>query len=745
MDIKHWRDAGSAKDYLNYQQKFKQKGRRILKVKKIVPTICGGCHNNCGMLVHVEDDHINFIEGNPEHPFSRGTLCPKGVSMGQLVDSPYRIKRPLKRVGKRGEGKWQDISWDEALDILTEKLSDIRQKYGPETVLFSTGAPLMNCIRNAFMEFYAQYGTPNQWAINHTCYVPRVAALMPTYGFRDEEDYEKTNLIIIWGANPFGSLRPGSYMAYNNINGYLSPILDVKKKGAKLIVIDPVCTETASKADLWIPIRPGSDGALALAMLNIIIENKMFDTDFVEKWVTGFEKLKEHVRQYTPEWASKVTAIPARQISELAEMYAMTKPAVIHEGNAFAYHTNVVQAVRAIACLKAITGNLDVPGGNVCFPNVVGYPKPVEQGGPTGIKTTVKPQIPHLAIEKFPLLPVGAPAGIDAMLDGKPFQPRALMVYHSNPLLSNMNYHRVKKALEKLDFVVAYDIFMSRTVEEAADLVLPDTSFLENYDYRTYPSADGTVIALRQPVVNPRHEAKSFYEVEQELAKRMGYSDKYPWHTVEEFFSYALVPSKLDLHTLMDKPICLVGMHEYRKFEKGLLRIDGQTGFNTPSGKVEVYSSTFEKLGYEALPTYHEPNESSQSDQQGAAEFPLTGVNRRSPIYVHFKYRNLPFLREIEPEPYVYLHTIDAEARQISDSELVEITSPQGCIRMKVKITERVKPGVALIDGGWGNSWDIINANINILVDDVERDPISQSNALSSFACEVKKIVTDNM
>jgi len=418
-------------------------------------------------------------------------------------------------------------------------------------------------------------------------------------------------------------------------------------------------------------------------------------------------------------------------------MYAKTKPALIHEGNAFSYHINVVQAVRAIACLKAVTGNLDIPGGNVCFPNVVGYPTPVEQGGLTG--TTVKPS-PHLAGDKYPLVPAGAPALLDAILEQKPYQPRALMIYHSNPLLSDANYNRLKEALNKLDFIIAFDIFMSRTVEEVVDLVLPDTCFLENYDYRTYPSAEGTVIALRQPVVSPRHEAKSFYEVEQELAKRMGFVDKYPWHTVEEFFAYALAPSKLDLETLKKKPICIVGKHEYRKYAKGLLRLDGKTGFNTPSGKIELYSSVYEELGYEPLPTYHEPAEGPRKDLEHENLYPLVGVNRRSVNYVHFKYRNLPYLREIEPEPYVRLHTSDAKARFLSDGDCVQVSSPRGHIKMKLRITERVKPGVALIDGGWGNSWDFEAANYNVLVDDIKRDPISQSNAISSFLCEVKKI-----
>jgi anaerobic selenocysteine-containing dehydrogenase len=531
-------------------------------------------------------------------------------------------------------------------------------------------------------------------------------------------------------------MRPGVYAAYD-AKGFLSPIFDAQERGAKLIVIDPVFTETASKADWWIPIHPGTDGALALAMLDVIIEENLYDRPFVERWTSGFPKLQAHVRQYSPEWAGAVTGIPAHDIRKLARLYAMTQPAAIHEGNTFANHTNVVQTVRAIACLKSITGNLDIPGGNVCFPGVAGDITPVEQGGATGIKTTVKPTARHFAEDRYPLLPEGAPAGVDAMLTGNPIMPRALMVFHANPLASNANTNRVRRALDRLDFIVVMDIFMSKTAE-MADLVLPDTSFLERYDYRTYPSAKGVVVALRQPAVEPIHESRSFYEVELALARRMGYWDTYPWHSVEEFFAYALSPVELDLPSLLANPVQVVARHAYRKHEKGWMRLDGQPGFNTPSGKVELYSSVYAKLGYDPLPTYVEPAEAG-ANSPIARVYPLVGVNRRSVTYVHFKYRNNPYLRDLEPEPFVRLNPKDASARGIASGDCAVISSPRGEIRMKALVTERTQPGIAWIDGGWGNAWDKSDANLNVLVDDVQRDPISQSAAISSFRCQVRK------
>ena len=619
-------------------------------VERVVRSICGGCHNNCGILAHVKDGILNYIEGDPEHPFNRGTICPKGQAMLDTVYSPYRIKKPMKRVGERGQGKWQEISWDEAFDIMADKLSDIKTQYGAHTVLHSYGAPVMNIVRNAFFEFCGRYGTPNVAAVNNVCYVPRVVALMATYGFRDEEDYTRTNLIINWGANPFASMRPGSYMCYDR-KGYLSPILDAKLRGAKLIVIDPVYTETASKADRWISLRPGTDGALALAMINVIIEESLYDFDFVQKWTNGFDELTAMVKETTPKWAAEITGIPAEEIRSLARMYASTKPAIIHEGNNFAMHTNCVQTTRAIGILKAITGNLEVPGGSVCFPNTAGSINPVEKGSPNGGASSVKPSVPHLGMERYPLLPNGFPASVDAIETGKPYKPRGMIVFHTNPLMIYSDYNRLKKNLSQLDFIVVVDIFCTRTADELADLILPAASFFEFYDYRTYPSEKGTVVALRQPVIEPMYDSHDAYWIEYNLAKRMGLADGYPWTNGQEYLDFVLSPCQLTTNSLKNEPVQVVGEHKYRKHELGLLRPDGQPGFNTPTGKVELYSTRFEKFGYDPLPRYVEPAESPVSTPETFKEFPLIGVNRRPVHYVHSKYRNVPYLRELHSSP----------------------------------------------------------------------------------------------
>jgi anaerobic selenocysteine-containing dehydrogenase len=695
-----------------------------LSTESIIPTLCGACHNTCGMLVKVKDGEIVEIKGNPDHPMNRGTLCVKGKAMRELVYSPQRLQRPLKRVGPRGSGRLQEIEWEEAMEIMASELTRIRDTYGPETLLYSYGAPIMEFQRYGFSEFRAQYGTPNQLSSN-LCSWPLTMALESVCGFKSQPDYETTRLMIMWGGNPWASMRPGHNIAYGK-KGLLNPVTDAKRRGVKLIVIDPVYTETVAQADQWVALRPGTDGALALAMLNVIIGAGLYDHEFVDKWTVGFDRLAEHVRDLNPEWAAGITGVPAAEIRDLATLYATTKPAIIRWGNAFANHTNTTQNLRAGGCLEAITGNLDVPGGDLCYPTELRY------------KTTVKPTIPQLGSEKYPLNPSG-PSTLDAILTGKPFQPRAVLAVHTN-FVSHAGYARVEEAVKKLDFVAVVDIVRNRTVMELADLVLPDTTFMERYDWRSYPSTKGLLVALRQPVIAPRFESRPVYEIEIDLARRMGYYDRYPWHNVQEMFAYHLGYVGLDLPKLQADPIQLVNKYEYRKFEKGLLRADHKPGFNTPSGKVELYSQRFADLGYAPLPTYREPAESPVSTPDVARQFPLLGVNRRPLAYVHYKYRNLPSLRKLEPEPRIRLSPGDAGRRGVADGEWVRVSSPRGEIRMKALISGKMRDGIVWIDGGWGNPWDFPESNINVLTDNQALDPEAQCGSISSFLCEISKI-----
>ena len=703
-----------------------------------VRTTCGNCHNDCGVICNVQDGVIISIEGDPDHPFNKGALCPKGQSFVDIIYSPDRLQYPMKRVGERGGDEWERVSWDEAYEFINEELTKVKETYGAQTLLYTNGAPVENIVRNAFSEFYARYGTVNMVGAPNLCFVPRLVALKNTYGFRCEEDYNNTDLVIIISGNPFASLRPGAYMCYGK-HGNASPILDAKERGAKLIVIDPIFTETAAKADQFIPIKPSTDGALANAMANVVISEDLYDHDFVANWCSGWDEYRACMEQYTPEWAEGITGVPADTIRELARTYATTKRAVIHEGNSLALHSNCVQAVRAIGCLRAICGKVDREGCNCCYPNVVGDPNAYELGNPTGMKTTVTPDAQSVNATRYPMFLNGLPGALDAIETGEPYTPRALMGYHTNTVLVQGDYHRNVDLLKKLDFICYTDLFMTETCHQLADIVLPDVSWAERFDYRTYPSQDGCVIAVRQPVIEPLHECKTAYEMEYELAQTMGMGDDYPWTTQEEFIEHALSPEGLTIEEWKENPVQTFGSFEYEKWLTGGLRADGQQGFDTPTGKVMLFSVPFQKNGYDPLPNYVPGFGTPEGSPEIAADYPLIGTNRRTVTYVHSKFRNNPYLRENHPEPELTLNPTDAEARNLKDGDAVKATSPRGEAEFTLRVSERVMPGVAWVDGGWGNPYDKPESCMNVLVDNVLRDPISQSPDLSSFLIEVEK------
>ncbi|MDP2727663.1 MAG: molybdopterin-dependent oxidoreductase, partial [Dehalococcoidia bacterium] len=287
--------------------------------EQAISTICGFCHTNCGMLAYVQAGRLDRVRGNPQHPANSGHLCPKGLAAGEVVYSPQRLKMPLKRVGNT----FQEISWDEALEMMANRLLEIKAKHGARALLHCSGAPVTEESRDAFTQLMAAYGSPNRTSPGHLCSIPRRIALDLVYGGRSDCDYSQAKLLLVWGANPIDAMRPAEDVAYGRFDRVLP---EAKKRGARIIAIDPRYTPTAALADEWVPIRLGTDAALELAMLNVIIGEGLYDAGFVKEWTVGFSKLREHVQPFTPEWAEPRTGIPAAKIGELARLYATTKP-----------------------------------------------------------------------------------------------------------------------------------------------------------------------------------------------------------------------------------------------------------------------------------------------------------------------------------------------------------------------------------------------------------------------------------
>jgi anaerobic selenocysteine-containing dehydrogenase len=571
--------------------------------ENLVHTSCQMCGVRCGMRVYLNARKLVGVDGVPDHLVSRGGLCAKGLSLVEYEYDPLRLTKPLERKGERGEGKWGALSWDQALDIIASKLKQFRVEYGPESVVWHRGqAPGWGTNWDLVKRFMNVFGSPNVASHDQLCYTPRNIGHMYTYGLLPAPDYENAKLIVLWGINPVNTTLPSDGRA----------IIDAVQRGTKLVVVDPRFTTIASKADMFIQLRPGTDGALALGMLSYIIEEDLYDKKFVEKWGYRFNDFKTFVKKYTLDKVSEITWVPADNIREVANLYATIRPAVLEPGNGLDQHTNVTQTARAIAVLQAITGNLDITGGHIFR----SYLPTRDLRLPAKLEETLK----HTSsISTHPLYygawGVSTPDLLDAIETNKPYPVKALIVQGSGILGVVSNQDKVRETLKKLDFIVVHDQYMTAAAG-IADIVLPAATFLEYTSYTEYPEytpvgtekgspdVDTHVMALSNRVVEPLGECRSDPRFICELAQKLGYEEYFPWKSEEEIVDYELEPIGLTIDKLRKHPegLLITSDRSKTKYEK--------TGFMTPTGKVEFYSETFEKLGYDPLPGFQEPAES---------------------------------------------------------------------------------------------------------------------------------------
>ncbi len=680
---------------------------------KTFRSVCGFCHCSCGLKIYMENGRISRVEGDPEHPMNKGYLCLKAKGIKPLLESEERLQFPLKKT----MAGWTRLSWDEALDFAAERLTKIRGENGAESLVRYSGAPVTYEARDGFLQFMGVYGSPNFTGASNLCHVPRHLAFVSAFGGKPEPDYENTRLILFWGSNPVNSNRLSGYASYNGFNKIID---QARKRGVKIVVIDPIRSETASLADLWIHPNIATDSALGLAMLHTIVHEELHDKEFVDQWVVKFDQIKEHVKAMPPERAEGITSVPADQIKELARLYAKTEGALIHEGNGLDMHTNGVDMVRVICLLMAVTGNIDRPGANVFF-----------SIAPQRLLPTIKAERKWVGSEEFPLFPQSSfPAIKESLLNQTKDCPKAMIVHHSNPVLVQANQERTKKALQNLDFLLVFDIFPTATTE-IADLILPSATDFERVDYRAYSSSQGGYLALRDKLVEPPGESRSVFEVEYELAKKMGMEAGYPFRNTEEWINFVLEPSHVTLDDLRKNQIVYVSPPVvYEKYKT--------KGFGTPSQKVECYSERFKQFNDSPLPHFEYPKESHRTNPEWSTEYPLRGTTRRPAEFVHTRFRNLHPMKKLYPVPLVFIHPIDADGRGIRENDVVDIKSPRGMIRAEAKITENVRPGLVAIDFGWGNPSDK-SSSLNALTADEVWDPVSGGYPNRLFVCEAKK------
>jgi len=666
---------------------------------------------------------VTFQDGKPVKADIFDVPCLRGRAQVDFATHPDRLKYPLRRTGARGEGKFERISWDEALDTIASNLQKAKSEFGPESVIFYVG--FTKEPRPYYQRLAHAFGSPNFLTESSNCFSATYLAAYVTYG-KDHAIFARSmggldpesKLHVVWASNPPVS-SPAS----------LKALLAGKKNGIKIVAIDPRRTEMAQLADLHLQPRPGTDGALALGMMNVIIGQNLYDREFVEKWTLGFDELKKLVSEYTPERVEQITRVPAEKVRELAVLYATNKPAKIHLSACGVVHTsNGVQNFRAIFLLPALTGNLEVPGGNRRFP--VGVPS----NNITLYNERIG-QMPHpVGWERFGLWTKvyeqgQANALADQIESGKPYPIKALLGIGANVNIGP-NSARMAEALKRLDFLAYSDYFHTPTTY-LADIVLPAATHFESTGllFPAIHSPRAGLVRLREPIMEPVGESWPDWKFLFALAGRLGLQEEFWGGDFEKCLNYILEPANITVEDLRKNPEGIrveVPPPEVRPYER--------EGFSTPSGKVEIVSSVLEQHGYEGLPVYREPMESPVSRPDLAERYPLvlmTGA--RTAPYTHTCYRNIKRLRDVVPYPQVEINTEDAAARGIQDGDDVLIQTARGEVKFKAKVTDSILAGVVSAAHGW------FEANVNLVIDDQALDPISGFPPFKAQLCEVTK------
>jgi len=690
------------------------------KVKKI-RTACRNCHGGCGVIAHVKDGKVIKVEGDLESPISNGTLCSKGLAVTQMAYSPERVTHPMKKV----DGEWQRITWDEALDEIATRFQSISDEFGPEHIVIGQGTG--RDYESHLYRFANLLGTPNVLTAGHMCYVSRVASTLITVGTLPICDYRaEPKCIVMWGCNPQWT-NPDEYKGGDFWTSY--------KKGSKLICIDPRKGFVAKKADLWLQLRPGTDAALAMGFLNVIIDEELYDQEFVENHINGWDEFKERVKEFPLERVEEITWVDKELIRKAARLYARTKPACIHWGVPTEQTNNCADCTRLITGLMAATGNLDTPGGNVLYVN----PPTRTVSEFSRHKDLSKEQLAkRLGGDQFKLggrvAVINPKKAWDSILIGEPYQLKAGLLCGTNPVMTRANAREAYAALKKLDFLVVIDLFLTPTAE-LADIFLPAGTWLEQDHVADNWKRHGFALA-RQKCVEIG-ECWQDQKIFMELGKKMGQEW---WPTVEDALDYLLEPAGLTWDEFKEKGY-LQGEMVYHKYK--------ERGFSTPTGKVELYSTVLEKWGYDPLPKYTELPESPVSKPELLENFPyILNAGYRTPTYFHSANRMLPWLREIRPDPIVEIHPDTAKKENIQEGDWVWIESPRGRVKEKAKFNKGIDPRVIVAEHGWwypemeapGHGWDI--SNINILMDNSYEtlDPAIGSTNLRNCLCSVSPV-----
>lgn len=794
-------------------------------VKTEVATFCPLCVSRCGARATVTDETF-ALSRDPQHPTGKA-LCVKGKAAPEITNHPDRLRHPLKRTAPKGasDPDWQRISWDEALQIVTDRLQALAADHGPESVVFSSVSPstsaIVDCI-DWIQRLQRAYGSPNFMVSMELCGWGRYLASLYTFGApvpgQFMPDLDRAECILFWGYNPVVSRL-----------AHATATREALRRGAKLVVVDPRQAGLAGKADSWLRVRPGTDAALAMAIMGVMIERGWYDDAFVRRWTSGpllvrtdtgrflraadldpeggdghyvawddgagkpivvdpsaggtdivdedrfallgsvevatawgpatcrpsFALLAEECRAMSPSTAEKLSGVPAGDIERTARMLWEHRPVAFYTWSGLEQHSDTTQITRAINVLYALTGCLDSPGGNVMF-------TPVPSNPVAGAELLDNRQAAKaIGVEDRPLGPArfGFVTGEDfytAALEGRPYRARGLVSFGSNLVMAQGDSARGRDALQALDFHVHLDHFMSPTGEQA-DVVLPVAAAFEaeglKIGFEISQEAQ-SLLQLRKPLVGPVGEARSDIDIIFDLATRLGLGRHFFDGNVDAGWEHQLEPSGVTLQQLRDDPagIRLPLETQHRKYA---MVVDGRpAGFNTTTGRIELYAEAFLEIGQPPIPTFTEPALSPRSRPDLAERFPLVLTCAKSLYFCETQHRQVAFLRRHSQDPEVEMHPNAARARSIAEGDWVEIATPKGSVKARAAFNESLTPDVVCGQHGWVEACDELDlsgypaigpgsANLNLVLSQTPSDPISGSSPLRAQVCQVTRLTTE--
>ena len=725
-----------------------------------------GCHpTGCGIKTYVNSNgELVRVEGDENHPITNGRLCVRCLTIRDYVYNPDRVLYPMKRAREdRGKNKWERITWDEAYDTIAEKVKYFKDKYGAESILVMggtgrEGGPMLPAYAHACL------GTPNACYTQsgYSCYIPRVAGttyvMGATYpemdyagglpGRYDDPMFKLPELIVFWGKEPLPSNGDGLF-------GHAA--IDMMRRGSKLMSIDPRVNWVSTRADWHLRLRPGTDAALGMAMLNVIISEDLYDHDFVEKWCYGFEQLAERVKEMPAEKAAEICGLDANQIREAARVYAAAKPAQIAWGLAIDQKSNGVQAGHCIMALEAITGNIDVPGGQLIGDVNDG----LELGfGWNNLGPELQSKI--LGIKEYPayvglVLNAQCDMVLDALEagDDAKYYPFKMGVFEDTNFLAGTCAAQPKRwhdaMVKNLEWCFGIDVWLTPTIQATCEIFLPLSSTVEHDTvvYTHYGASPIMAGAVNKSITVG--DCKGDCEIFYELGLRCMPINFEKYKDYYDFLADYRLAYKRTFEELREEVVHQkTEMCGYYKYESGRLRPDGMPGFNTPTGRVELYSTMFRQFGEDPLPYYEEPQFSPVSTPEKMEEYPFVlTTGARTYCYFHSEGKQIPYLREMNPDPLIEINPEDALKYGIADGQWVEVASPFGKCVLKAKVSQIVKPGVVHAQHGFWfpeknpeepSLYEVWRSNINELIPHFMVGKLGFGAPFKCLICSVKPV-----